>query len=66
MTPHLRGVTNHKAKALLFQSFLGFTGERMVLLERESLNSLFETLEEWERHLAHLDLDGLERGHDEH
>ncbi|MET4129346.1 hypothetical protein [Roseovarius sp. MBR-6] len=37
----------------------------MVLLERESLNSLFETLQEWERHLAHLDLDGLERDHDE-
>ena len=36
----------------------------MVLLERESLNSLFETLEEWERHLAHLDLEGLERDHD--
>lgn len=38
----------------------------MVLLERESLNSLFETLEEWERHLAHVDLEGLERDHDEH
>ncbi|QFT93374.1 hypothetical protein FIU86_11030 [Roseovarius sp. THAF9] len=37
----------------------------MVLLERESLNSLFETLEEWERHLAHLDLDGLERDDDQ-
>lgn len=26
----------------------------MVLLERESWNSLFEALEEWERHLAPL------------
>ena len=37
----------------------------MVLLERESLNPLFETLQEWERHLVNLDLDGLERDHDE-
>ena len=38
----------------------------MVLLERDSLNSLFDTLQEWESHLAHLDLEGLERDHDEH
>lgn len=37
----------------------------MVLLERESLNSLFDTLEEWERHLARHDLDDL-RCEDEH
>jgi hypothetical protein len=35
-------------------------------LEEESSNTLFEVLAEWERHLTQLDLDGLERGHDEH
>lgn len=45
----------------------GFTtmaATKMVRLERESLNSLFETLEEWERHLAQLDPKGLRCGHD--
>lgn len=36
----------------------------MVRLDRESSNSLFEVLEQWERHLTQLDLDGLERDHD--
>ena len=34
-------------------------GDFMVHLERESLNSLFEVLEEWERHLAQHDLSDL-------
>lgn len=38
---------------------------RVVRVEGESLNTLFETLEEWERHLALLDFDGL-RCDDEH
>ena len=36
----------------------------VVRLDRESSNSLFEALEQWERHLAQLDLSGLERDHD--
>lgn len=31
----------------------------MVQLERESLNSLFDELEAWERHLARLDSKSL-------
>jgi len=31
----------------------------MAHLDRESSNSLFEALEEWERHLTQLDLKGL-------
>jgi len=41
-------------------------GGDMVDLTGEESNLLFQVLEEWERHLAHLDLDGLERDHDEH
>jgi len=37
----------------------------MVLTERDSLNSLFDTLQEWERHLAQLDHDGLRCGDDQ-
>lgn len=37
----------------------------MVQLERDSLNSLFDTLLEWEAHLAQHDLDDLRCG-DEH
>ena len=33
----------------------------MVRLTRENSNSLFEAVEEWERHLTQLDLDGRER-----
>lgn len=40
-------------------------GEGMVDLTGEESNLLFQVLEEWERHLAQLDLDGLERDHDE-
>lgn len=32
-------------------------GEGMVRLEEESLNSLFEVLQEWETHLAQSDFD---------
>jgi Fic family protein len=32
---------------------------------RESLNSLFDALEEWERHLAHLDVERLRCDHDD-
>ena len=31
----------------------------MARLEGESSNSLFDVLEEWEAHLAHLDWDSL-------
>ena len=34
-------------------------GVRLVQLERESLNSLFETLLLWENHLAQYDLSDL-------
>lgn len=37
----------------------------MVHLEGESLNSLFETLEQWERHLAQLDFKNLRCDDDE-
>ncbi len=37
----------------------------MVRLEGESLNSLFEILEEWEAHLASLDRDDLRCDDDE-
>ncbi len=37
----------------------------MVRLEGEELNSLFETLEEWEHHLAQLDFDSLRCDDDE-
>jgi len=37
----------------------------MVELTAEESNLLFQVLEEWEHHLAHIDLDGLERDHDE-
>ncbi len=37
----------------------------MAHLEGESLNSLFEVLEEWENHFAHLDFEGLERDDDQ-
>ena len=33
--------------------------DEMVHLTRENSNSLFEVLEEWERHLEQLDLNGL-------
>ncbi len=33
----------------------------MAHLDGESLNTFFEVLEDWERHLAHLDFEGLER-----
>ena len=36
--------------------------ENLVRLTREDLNSLFEALEEWERHPTQLDLRGRERG----
>lgn len=36
-----------------------------VLLERDSLNSLFDTLQEWESHLAQLDHVGLRCGDDQ-
>lgn len=49
-----------KAPSAKQAKFLG----KMVRLDRESSNSLFETLEQWESHLAQLDLTGLERGHD--
>lgn len=32
--------------------------EKLARLERESSNTFFEVLEEWERHLTQLDLDG--------
>ena len=44
-------------------SGMGLRG--LVDLTAEESNLLFQVLEEWERHLAHLDLDGLERDHDE-
>lgn len=34
-------------------------GDKMVLLEREQLNSLIHALEEWERPLAQLDSKSL-------
>lgn len=37
----------------------------MVLLERESLNSLFETLQEWERQLETFDHDELRGRHEQ-
>ena len=37
---------------------------KMVQLERETLNSLFDELEAWERHLARLDSKSLECDHD--
>ena len=44
-----------------YQAVTGY----LVDLTAEESNLLFQVLEEWERHLAHLDLDGLERDHDE-
>jgi len=35
----------------------------MVLLEGNDLNSLFDTLQEWEHYLAQLDHDGLRCDH---
>tara|TARA_R110002124_G_scaffold43025_2_gene132088 strand:+ start:5600 stop:5791 length:192 start_codon:yes stop_codon:yes gene_type:complete len=40
--------------------------EALAHLEEESSNTLFEVLAEWERHLTHLDLHGLERDNDEY
>lgn len=37
----------------------------MVDLSGEELNLLFQVLEDWERHLAHLDRDDLRCGDDE-
>lgn len=39
----------------------GRTRKDMAHRKGESLNTFFEVLEEWERHLAHLDFEGLER-----
>lgn len=38
--------------------------ESMAHLEGESSNTLFEVLDEWERHLAQLDPEGLRCKHD--
>lgn len=35
--------------------------KKVAHLDGESLNTFFEVLEDWERHLAHLDFEGLER-----
>jgi len=36
----------------------------MVLLAGDSLNDLFDTLQEWERHLAQVGFDGLRCDHE--
>lgn len=36
---------------------------KLVLQEGDNLNSLFDVLQEWERHLAQLDHVGLRCGH---
>ena len=37
----------------------------MVRLTRENSNSLFDVLDQWERQLTQLDLDGREREYEE-
>ena len=53
-----RGAASNFAHTLSSRPRAG-SATRMVRLERESLNSLFETLEDWERHLAQLGPEGL-------
>lgn len=66
-----------KAKGALSRYFMGLEGEELVRLEGKSsnsqfdslepeeLNALFDSLQEWERHLAQLDSKSL-RCVDEH
>lgn len=55
------GVYGTPKIAFPFKALAGISGKKseMVRLERESLNSLFDTLQEWEIHLAQHDLSGL-------
>ena len=39
--------------------------DKVARLGGESSNTLFEALDEWERHLAQLDPKGLRCGHDD-